>query len=82
MLFTRCLYKGVISNQKKEMKYCLLIILLIQIQIGFSQEMQMKSIEDLINKEEPAWELVEEWIKEAKNEIEVLEKDSTQADSA
>ena len=53
-----------------------------QIQIGFSQELKMKSIEDLIDKKEPGWELMEEWIREAKNEIEILEKDSTQADSA
>lgn len=50
--------------------------------MGFSQEMKMKPLEELINIEEPGWELVEGWMKEAKNEIEILDRDSTQADSA
>ena len=64
------------------MKYSTLIILLIQIQIGFSQELKMRPIKELINEEEPGWELIEEWMKESKNEIEILPKDAIQADSA
>ncbi len=68
--------------KRKNMKYCLLIICLIQIQIGFGQEMKMRPIEELINKENPGWEVVKKWIQEAENEIEILEKDSKQADLA
>ena len=56
--------------------------MLLQIQIGYSQEMKMRPLEELINTEEPSWELIEEWRKEAKNGIEILPKDSIQADSA
>jgi hypothetical protein len=60
----------------------MLIIFLLQIQIGYSQKMKMRPIEELINKEDSGWELVKEWRKEAKNEIEILERDSTKADLA
>ena len=56
--------------------------MLLQIQIGYSQEMKMRPLEELVNTEEPGWELIEEWRKEAKNGIEILPKDSIQADSA
>ena len=42
----------------------------------------MKPLEELINKEEPGWELVEKWLTKAINELEILDKDSFQADSA
>ena len=42
----------------------------------------MKPISELINKDEPGWELVSEWIDQATNKIEVLEKNVKQADSA
>ncbi len=64
------------------MKYFALIIFLIQIQTGYSQELKMRSLEELINKEGLGFKLVEDWMKEAKNEIEILEKDSTKADTA
>ena len=55
---------------------------MIQVHIGFSQKMNMKPLEELINTEEPGWDLVEDWLKEAKNEVEVLERNPMQADSA
>lgn len=42
----------------------------------------MKPLHELINIEEPAWDLIKKWLKEAKNKIEVLERDSTKANSA
>jgi len=42
----------------------------------------MKPISELINKDEPGWELVSEWIDQATNKIEVLKKNEKQADSA
>ncbi len=34
----------------------------------------MKTLEELINKEEPAWDLILDWVKNAENEYEILEK--------
>jgi hypothetical protein len=43
----------------------------------------MKPLNELINKAEPAWVLIEEWKKGAKNKIEILPiKSQTQADTA
>ncbi|WP_420320364.1 DUF2625 domain-containing protein [Flagellimonas sp.] len=42
----------------------------------------MKSLTELINKEEPGWELVSDWITQATNKIEVLKKIESQADTA
>ncbi len=42
----------------------------------------MKPISELINKEEPGWELVSEWIDQATNKLEVLTRNEKQADSA
>ncbi len=42
----------------------------------------MKPITDLINKEEPGWELVSEWIKEATNKVEVLPREQKSAELA
>ena len=66
----------------KNMRCFALLILLVQIQIGVSQEMRMKGLEELINTEEPGWDLVKEWMQSANNNIEVLRKDSSRADSA
>ena len=35
----------------------------------------MKTLKELINIDEPGWELVSEWLSEAKNSFEVLPKD-------
>ncbi|MBC7862721.1 MAG: DUF2625 domain-containing protein [Bacteroidia bacterium] len=43
----------------------------------------MKSVTELINTKEPAWTLfVQQWIKDAKNPVEVLPKDKAKADSS
>lgn len=42
----------------------------------------MKPLTDLINKEEPGWELVSDWIKEAKNKVEILPKEQKDAELA
>jgi hypothetical protein len=57
-------------------------IFLFQIQFVFCQQTKMKPLEALISHEEPGSTVVQEWMKDAKNDIEVLEKDSIQADSA
>lgn len=58
------------------------LFLLLFIQVGFSQQLPMKPLEALINKEDPGWVIVQDWMKEAKNDIKVLEKDPLRADSA
>lgn len=49
----------------------------------FAQQPQARRpLEELINKTEPGWELVQGWIKEAKNTVDVQRRDPVQADSA
>ncbi|MES1222710.1 MAG: DUF2625 domain-containing protein [Bacteroidota bacterium] len=42
----------------------------------------MRPIEDLINSKEPGWPLVQEWISEAKNKVEVLPCDTVKSKEA
>ncbi|QQS51059.1 MAG: DUF2625 domain-containing protein [Bacteroidota bacterium] len=42
----------------------------------------MRELKDLINTNEPGWELVSEWIGNATNKVEILPKDNDRADSA
>ena len=44
--------------------------------------MPKRSLEELINKQEPGWDLVSGWLKQAKNKVQVLPKSPTRADSA
>ncbi len=39
----------------------------------------MKKLSELINLEEPAWELIKDWLKDAKNTYEILERDVKRA---
>ena len=41
----------------------------------------MRTLEELINKEEPGWDLVEEWMQEATNPYEVLPRDAKRAEA-
>lgn len=47
-----------------------------------AQQMPKRSLQELINKQEPGWDLVSGWIKQAKNKIRILPKNPTRADSA
>ncbi len=40
----------------------------------------MKNLRELINREEPAWELIQNWLKDATNTYEILEKDMKRAE--
>jgi hypothetical protein len=42
----------------------------------------MKHINELINNDEPGWELVSDWINDATNKIEILPKNEKQADES
>lgn len=48
---------------------------------SYSQAIPMRSLEQLINKDEPGWDLIQQWMKEAKNKIEVLPKDTARANT-
>jgi len=61
-------------------KYFSLFIL--SITITLSAQVKMKPVEELINTQEPGWELVSEWIGKARNSIEVLSVDMTKAKDA
>ena len=41
----------------------------------------MRTLEELINKEEPGWDLVQEWMQEATNLYEVLPRDAKRAEA-
>jgi hypothetical protein len=48
---------------------------------GFAQN-KMRPLDELINKQEPGWVLVKQWIESAKNKVEVLPVDSVKASEA
>jgi hypothetical protein len=43
---------------------------------------KMRPVEELINKNDPGWTLVKDWIKSAKNKVEILPVDTTKAKDA
>src|SRR6478735_9010743 len=40
---------------------------------------KMRPVEELLNKTDPGWAVVEKWIKAAKNKVEILPADTTKA---
>ena len=47
-----------------------------------AQQPPARSLSELINRQEPGWDLVSGWIREAKNKVQVLPKNAARADSA
>lgn len=47
-----------------------------------AQQMPKRPLTELINKQEPGWDLVSDWIKQAKNSVQVLPKSQARADNA
>ena len=43
---------------------------------------KMRTVDELINKDESSWEIVKEWIYNAKNKVEILSADTSQAKDA
>ena len=41
----------------------------------------MRALDELIDTNEPGWALIEEWLKDAKNEYEILPRDESRAQS-
>lgn len=66
-------------------KYALIPLLLYLVAFNLPAQTQtdrMRKLEQLINTEEPGWDLVMEWKAKATNKIEILPRDSLRADSA
>jgi hypothetical protein len=59
----------------------IVVLLLFRTAILYAQP-KMRSLPELINTQEPGWELVQTWIKAAKNNVRVLPKTAAKADSA
>ena len=57
-------------------------ILIIVLATHGSAQNKLRSIDELINKKEPGWILVKQWIDSAKNKVEILQPDSSKAKEA
>lgn len=56
-----------------------LVFFLVFIALKGTAQNKMKKAEELINKKDPAWTLVQDWIKSAKNKVEILPADPVKA---
>lgn len=59
-----------------------LAIILILFMLTATAQNKMRPVDELINKTDPAWVLVKEWIRSAKNKVEILEADTVKAKDA
>ncbi|MEP7252823.1 MAG: DUF2625 domain-containing protein, partial [Ginsengibacter sp.] len=64
------------------MQKFLSVFILILSASATSAQYKMRSVDQLINKTEPGWTVVEHWIDSAKNKIEILPVDSSRAKDA
>ncbi|WP_207433133.1 DUF2625 domain-containing protein [Sabulibacter ruber] len=64
------------------MKNLLLFLLLCCCIQVYGQGQPKRTLKELINTQEPGWDLVTTWMKEAKNKVEVLPKTQANADAA
>jgi hypothetical protein len=64
------------------MRQHFLTILLVLITLTTTAQNKMRPVEELINKTDPGWTLIKDWIKIAKNKVEVLSVDTAKAKDA
>ncbi|MCF6405461.1 DUF2625 domain-containing protein [Chitinophaga filiformis] len=64
------------------MRLYLTILLVTLYTLTTTAQNKMRTVEELINKTDPGWILVAEWIKSAKNKVEILPVDTTTARDA
>jgi hypothetical protein len=66
------------------MKQISIVILefIIFINLSFGQSYNMRTLSSLVNTKDPGWPLIEQWIKDGKNKVEILPKNPPKADSA
>ncbi|MGF6928543.1 hypothetical protein QFZ48_004043 [Chitinophaga sp. W2I13] len=60
----------------------LIIVLLTLYALPMTAQNKMRQVEELINKTDPGWIFVDEWIKSAKNKVEILPVDTSKAKDA
>ncbi|MGF6849945.1 hypothetical protein QFZ51_005180 [Chitinophaga sp. W3I9] len=60
----------------------LTIVLLTLYALPMTAQNKMRQVEELINKTDPGWIFVDEWIKSAKNKVEILPVDTSKAKDA
>jgi hypothetical protein len=65
----------------KKMTFTLLL-LFNTINLAKAQKANIRSLTELINKEDSGWPIVQEWIQQATNKVEVLSKSDRRADNA
>lgn len=75
------LLRTIFSITAQVMKPIIVILLSLFIQHTMAQN-KMRSVDELINSTDPGWDLVSDWIKTAKNKVEVLAVDSVKARDA
>lgn len=64
------------------MKKTVLLFLFLTLTITVLGQHNMRPVEELINQTEPGWDLVQQWIDSAENNVEVLPRDPAQAKDA
>lgn len=60
----------------------LFIIITMSVTLMTAAQSKMKQVDELINKADPGWTVVEGWIKKAKNKVEILPADASKAKEA
>ena len=71
-----------IFNEHSTMKRNSPLILFCFLSFTISAQTKMRTLNELINKEDPGWTAVKQWINSAKNKVEVLTVDTTRAKDA
>jgi len=66
----------------KRIIYTFSLITLIFLSVSGYAQNKMQSLDELINKKDPAWPLVQKWLDSAKNKVEILSVDSSKASQA
>ncbi|MEP6805486.1 MAG: DUF2625 family protein, partial [Flavobacterium sp.] len=59
-----------------------ILIALILVTFVVTGQNKMKKAEELIDKKDPGWIIVQDWIKKAKNKVEILPVDAAKAKDA
>jgi Protein of unknown function DUF2625 len=64
------------------MKRLLILFVLTQYSFAAISQTKMRPLDELINKTDPGWAIVKEWIESAKNKVEILPVDTVKAKDA
>jgi len=64
------------------MRKVLAAFIILQLPLVLLSQNKMRSVDELVNKTDSGWPLVQQWISSAKNKIEILSRDSIKAVNA